>query len=67
MGVYFKVKRGSSRLIGKNRYAVYPDAENQMTLLDEVFEHRSMFFSKDKLYQEKKLGIKLKQESSSGG
>lgn len=45
MGVYFKITRGENRIIGKNRYAVYPNAtENGITLIDEMFEQRSVFF-----------------------
>jgi hypothetical protein len=69
VGVYFKVKRGGNRIIGKNRYVIYANAESGMTLIDEQFVQRSVFFrnQNDKLYQEKKLGIKLKQETSGAG
>jgi len=42
MGVYFKITRGKNRMVGKNRYAVYPDSGS--TLIDEMFEQRSVFF-----------------------
>lgn len=50
MGVYFKVKRGGNRIIGKNRYVVYANAEAATTFIDETFEQRSVFFRNDKLY-----------------
>jgi hypothetical protein len=65
MGVYFKVTRGNNRMLGKNRYAVYPSAANGITPIDEMFEQRSVFFKShqnDRHFQEKKISIKLKQE-----
>lgn len=48
MGIYFKVKRGNNRMIGKHRYAAYKsgkDSEDVVTILiDETFEQRSVFF-----------------------
>ncbi len=66
MGVYFKLKRGGNRIIGKNRYVVYANADAGTTFINETFEQRSVFFrnQNDKLFQEKKLCIKLKQETS---
>jgi hypothetical protein len=68
-GVYFKVKRGGNRIVGKNRYVIYANAESGTTLIDEKFVQQSVFFrnQNDKLYQEKKLGIKLKQETGGAG
>jgi len=61
MGVYFKVTRGSHRLNGQNRYAVYANPEGT-TQINETFEQRSNFYvnQTDKLYQEKQLVIKFK-------
>jgi hypothetical protein len=71
MGVYFKIKRGSTRLVGENRYALYSGLAglNNITLIDETFNYRSTFFrnSHDGLYQQKLLSIKLKQETNTGG
>lgn len=44
MGVYFKIKRGSNRMNGKNRYAIY--ATEETTLIDETFDCKSVFFKK---------------------
>lgn len=66
MGVYFKVKRGNTRIDGKKRFAIYSSAENGNTLIDEVFDYRSIFYKSqqnDKQFQPKKMGIKLKQET----
>jgi hypothetical protein len=63
MGIYFKVKRGSNRMNGKNRYALYPPeegSESANVLVDEAFEQRSVFYQHEKQYQEKKVVIKLK-------
>ena len=63
-GVYFKITRGNNRMVGKNRYVVYPEAGT--TLIDEMFEQRSVFFKSHqngKQFQGKKISIKLKQES----
>ncbi len=49
MGVYFKMKRGSNRINGKNRYAIYHSPEG-VTHIDETFEQRSNFYRSDKLY-----------------
>jgi hypothetical protein len=52
MGVYFKVKRGNTRMDGKKRFNVYTSAaENGNTLIDEVFEYRSVFYQQnDKVF-----------------
>ena len=57
-------------MVGKNRYAVYPTAENETTLIEETFEQRSVFFKdshNDKQFQPKKIGFKLKQEVTKPG
>lgn len=43
-GVYFKVKRGKTRMEGKKRFNVESSAEHGNTLIDEVFEYRSVFY-----------------------
>lgn len=65
MGVYFKVTRGNHRLNGQNRYAIYGSAD-ETTQINETFEQRSNFYvnQADKMYQEKQLVIKFKQESN---
>ena len=63
MGVYFKVKRGNTRMDGKKRFNIYSSAEHGNTLIDEVFEYRSVFYKNqqnDKQFQPKKMSIKLK-------
>jgi N-terminal C2 in EEIG1 and EHBP1 proteins len=64
MGVYFKIKRGSNRMNGKNRYALY--ATEDTTLIDETFDCKSVFFKKTSNFQQKIVGVKLKQEVSGG-
>lgn len=42
MGVYFKLTRGNNRMVGKKKYAIYPNASGENgggnTLIDENFE-----------------------------
>ena len=57
MGVYFKIKRGSNRMNGKNRYALY--ATEDTTLIDETFDCKSVFFKKTSNFQQKIVGVKL--------
>lgn len=57
MGIYFKVKRGSNRTNGKNRYAVYKaDGDAANVLIDESFEQLSVFYRNQQnkaLFQQK--------------
>ena len=56
-GIYFKVKRGHNRMLGKNRYAVYTNSKH--VEIDEIFEQTSTFFKNHhtKRYQKKNVNI----------
>ncbi|TNV83455.1 hypothetical protein FGO68_gene4915 [Halteria grandinella] len=70
LGVYFKLKRGKTRMEGKKRFNIQSSAENGNTLIDEVFEYRSVFYksqAQDHTFQPKKMSIKVKLESTKQG